>query len=93
MPTFRIRSLVCVLLTLLACACSRQPASEGPPEATTAAVATGTAGFVGPLTDDSSEDIVSWVDGQVVTDWGAEIEKRDRAIAGYLSDTDAVRAE
>lgn len=93
MPTFRIRSLVCVVLTLLVCACSRQPASEGEPEATTAAAATGTPGFVGPLTVDSSEDIVSWVDGQVVTNWAAEIEKRDRAIDGYLSDTDPGRAE
>ncbi len=93
MPTFRIRSLVCVLLTLLVCACSREPASGGAPEATTAARATGTPGFVGPLTDDASDDIVSWVDGQVITDWAAEIDKRDHAIDGYLSDTDPVRAE
>ena len=38
--------------------------------------------------DDSSEDIMSWVDGQVVTDWAAEIAKRDRAIDGYLNDAD-----
>jgi hypothetical protein len=94
MVIFRIRPVVSVVLTLLACACSRQPASEGTATAgKTAAAATGTAGFVGPLTDDSSDDIVSWVDGQVVTDWAAEITKRDRAMDGYLSDTDAVRAE
>jgi hypothetical protein len=44
------------------------------------------------LKDDSSDDIVSWVDGQVVSDWSVEIAKRDRAIDGYLSDTDDVRA-
>ena len=47
-------------------------------EATTTAAATGTAGLVGPLTNDTSEDIVSWVDGQVVTNWPAEIGKRDQ---------------
>ena len=46
-----------------------------------------------PLEDDTSEEIVSWVDGQVVTDWAAEIAKRERAIDGYLNDTDPVRAE
>jgi hypothetical protein len=47
---------------------------------------------VAPLKDDTSEAIVSWVDGKVVTDWAAEIEKRDRAIDGYLDDTDPGRA-
>ena len=50
-------------------------------------------GMVGPLDNDTSDDIVSWVDGQVVTDWPAEIAKRDRAIAGYLSDSDTAHAE
>jgi hypothetical protein len=50
-------------------------------------------GPVTPLQDDSSEDIVSWVDRQVVTDWAAEIAKRDRAIAGYLNDDDPARAQ
>ena len=36
---------------------------------------------------------MSWVDGQVVTDWPAEIAKRERAIDGYLNDTDPGRAE
>ncbi|MEO8082793.1 MAG: hypothetical protein ABI780_03160, partial [Ardenticatenales bacterium] len=49
-------------------------------------------GIVGPLADDSSDAIVSWVDGRAVTDWGAEIAKRDRAIAAYLDDADPVRA-
>ena len=38
------------------------------------------AGLVAPLADDTSDEIVSWVDGQVVTDWPAEIAKRERAI-------------
>ena len=46
-----------------------------------------------PLKNDTSEEIVSWVDGQVVTDWAAEIAKRERAIDGYLNDTDPARAE
>ena len=46
-----------------------------------------------PLKDDTSEEIVSWVDGQVVTDWAAEIAKRERAIDGYLNDADPARAE
>ena len=36
---------------------------------------------------------MSWVDGQVVTDWAAEIAKREQAIAGYLDDADPGRAE
>jgi hypothetical protein len=48
---------------------------------------------VGPLKDDTSEQIVSWVDGQVVTNWAVEIMKRERAIEGYLADTDPVHAE
>jgi hypothetical protein len=50
------------------------------------------AGLVAPLADDSAEAIMSWVDGEEVKDWSAEIAKRDRAIAGYLNDTDAARA-
>jgi hypothetical protein len=50
------------------------------------------AAMVAPLKDDSSEDIVSWADGQVVKDWSAEIAKRERAISGYLNDADPARA-
>ena len=52
-----------------------------------------TADFVAPLEVDTSDNIVSWVDGQVVNDWAAEVARRDRAIAGYLDDDDPVRAE
>jgi hypothetical protein len=50
-------------------------------------------GLVRPLQIDTSDDIVSWVDGQPVRDWAAEIERRERAIAGYLNDADPTRAE
>jgi TIR domain/RoxA-like, cytochrome c-like len=50
------------------------------------------ADLVGPLRDDTQDAIVSWVDGKVVNDWPAEIEKRDRAIAAYLNDADPERA-
>ena len=58
-----------------------------------AAAARADAGLVAPLKDDSSEQIVSWVDGQAVTDWSAEVTKRERAIDGYLNDADPARAE
>src|SRR5215510_4206068 len=94
MPTSRIRLLACAaLLSVLVCGCGRDATAtyEGTP-ATTAATAKGTPGFVGPLANDTGNDIVSWVDGQVVTAWPAEIKKRDDAIEGYLNDTDAGRA-
>ena len=50
-------------------------------------------GLVRPLQNDTSDQIVSWVDGQIVTDWAAETAKRQRAIDGYLDDTDPARAE
>jgi hypothetical protein len=72
-------------------ACGRDSASSNPEYA--AASARASAGLVGPLKEDTSEEIVSWVDGQPVTDWSAEIAKRDRAIAGYLDDDDPAHAE
>ena len=84
-----MRAMLALGLALAAAACGRAsqaPASYGtatePPDAT----------FMQPLPDDTSPDIVSWVDGQVVTDWAAEITRRDHAIAAYLADTDPDRA-
>jgi hypothetical protein len=51
------------------------------------------AGLVAPLKDDTSDDIISWVDGQVVTDWQAEIARRDKAIDGYVNDSDPAHAQ
>ena len=85
--TRSFRPLVCTaLLSVLVYGCGRETANES--TATTTATAKATAGLVGPLANDSSDDIVSWVDGQVITDWAAEIGKRDQAIEGYLNDTD-----
>ena len=84
------RSASLVLALGIVCACNRSaapPASEY-----TAAAERFTAGFVAPPGEDTSDDIVSWVDGQVVTAWQAEISKRERAIEGYLNDADAGRA-
>ncbi len=72
------------------CACSG-PANES--RQTVAERAANQSGLVSPLKDDTSDQIVSWVDGQVVTDWAAEIAKRERAIDGYLDDADPARAE
>ena len=73
----------------LACACGRGQTTESGAYQTRG----GTEGLVGPLRDDTSQDIVSWVDGQVVTDWPSEVAKRERAIEGYLNDSDPTRAE
>ena len=92
MTTKRIRPFVCIALSsLLVWSCGRGTSSEDTKGTPVATVPSG--GLVSPLKDDSSNDIVSWVDGQVVSDWSAEIAKRERAIDGYLSDTDDVRAE
>ncbi|HEX8029637.1 MAG TPA: hypothetical protein VF491_14285 [Vicinamibacterales bacterium] len=77
-------------MAIVACACSRGPSDQNPEYS--AAAERGNAGLVAPLDHDTSEEIRSWVDGQVVTDWPAEIEKRDRAINGYLNDADPARA-
>ena len=91
MTTKRIRPFVCIALSsLLVWSCGRGTSSEDTKGTPVATVPSG--GLVSPLKDDSSNDIVSWVDGKVVSDWSAEIAKRERAIDGYLSDTDDVRA-
>src|SRR3954447_2529838 len=46
-----------------------------------------------PPQEDTSGDIVSWVDGHPVTNWADEINKRDLAIDSYLNDSDPRRAE
>ena len=61
------RLCLAALLTAVVCACSNGPANQTREYAGPAG--TGSGGLVGPLKDDTSEQIVSWVDGQVVTDW------------------------
>jgi processive rubber oxygenase RoxA-like protein len=91
MPIQRHRRLDSILLIAATlCACTRTPSTQS--REYVPAAGTDNGGLVGPLKDDSSEDIVSWVDGQVITDWPAEIAKRERAVEGYLDDSDPVRA-
>lgn len=78
------------LLSLAVSACGRGPANDKEKYADAGSANTG---LVGPLEDDGSEEIVSWVDRRPVTEWGEEIRKRETAIEGYLDDTDPVRAE
>ena len=84
MTTKRVGSFVCIALSsaLVWSSCGRGPSSEETKPASTANATSG--GLVGPLKDDSSNDILSWVDGQAVSDWSAEIAKRDRAIDARL---------
>jgi hypothetical protein len=76
--------IVIALISLVTMACKRGEANGGAAAASAAVLRE--QGLVGPLRNDTSADIVSWVDGQPVTDWASEIVKRDRAIQGYLQD-------
>src|SRR5262245_11033453 len=79
------------MLAVLACGCGGSKGYDAR-EYKEAAEAS-KAGYVAPLEDDTADDIMSWVDGHPVTDWSAEIAKREEAVAGYLNDSDAARAE
>jgi processive rubber oxygenase RoxA-like protein/cytochrome c len=91
---FKLRLGGLALIAAGAWTCGRAPESEvvENPEYT-AAAGRASAGLVAPLRNDTGDQIVSWVDGQAVTDWTSEITKRERAIEGYLNDTDPGRAE
>jgi hypothetical protein len=95
MSNHKLFHVMCAAAIVLAAeACSREPASGT--RVSTVAAARAAEGMVAPLEpleDAGSAEIVSWVDGQVVTDWTAEIAKRDQAIERYLSDSDPARAE
>jgi hypothetical protein len=82
------RSAVATVVAISACG-GALPAQQ--PEYA-AAAERADAGLVAPLKDDSSDQIVSWVDGRSVSDWSAEVTKRQRAIDGYLNDDDPGRA-
>jgi hypothetical protein len=81
-----------VLIAATVWACNRAGGGGNAAPEYQAAAEAAREGRVAPLQNDTSEDIVSWVDGEVVTDWRAEIAKRDRAIDGYLNDADPDRA-
>ncbi len=89
------RASLCMWLgiAMVVAACGRDGNRNETTPDYTAAAQRASVGIVGPLDNDTGDDIVSWVDGQVVADWPAEIAKRDRAIAGYLSDSDTAHAE
>src|SRR5262245_9509262 len=83
------------LLAALAIAIATSACSNGSREAPREYPVAGTAaagGLVGPLKDDTGPVGRSWVDGQPITDWPAEISKRDHAIDAYLNDADPQRA-
>jgi hypothetical protein len=84
------RAITVVLLSIVLAACGRNAGYDAPEYKAAADAAK--SGFVEPLENDSAADIMSWVDGAPVTDWNAEIQKRDRAIEGYLNDGDPGRA-
>jgi len=63
------------------------PAYEAPPPATAAEPP-----LVEPVSDITSPEIRSTVDGAVVTDWHAEIAKRNHAIDRYLADNNPEHA-
>lgn len=73
-----------------ACACSCGASNGNREYPALSETAGGT--FLAPPKDDTSEQIVSWVDGQIVTDWASEVAKRDQAIERYLDDADPDRA-
>ena len=75
------RTLFCLVLLSATMVAGRGGHSQG-----------ATQRLVTPPPGDTSDGIMSWVDGQPVTDWSAEITKRDRALAGYLDDDDPGRA-
>lgn len=90
MVRFRDGKVLCVVIACLALgACSRGAASSASQSARSAGAP---AEVVQPPAEDTGDDIVSWVDGQAVTSWPAEIAKRDAAIERYLNDTDPARA-
>lgn len=81
-------SFAAPLLAVSLLGCGRSPGET----TDYAAAGPGTA-LVRPPQNDTTAEIVSWVDGQVVTDWAAERARRERAIDAYLNDADASRAE
>jgi len=85
------RQLCLVALLCLAVVGYQVRAASPNPESTSAAQQPAGA-RVGPLKDDTGVEIRSWVDGQVVTDWPAEVLKRERVIDDYLNDADPNRA-
>ena len=81
---------IIVLASVVVHGCGSAPENE--PAAYTSPRQTVGGALAGPPENDESDQIVSWVDGQVVIDWASEIRTRDAAVTGYLNDTDPARA-
>src|SRR5688500_14706812 len=79
-----------ILLVVTACACSGG-ISDTAPQQNRGIPGAVPGGAIAPPAQDTSDQIVSWVDGQAVTDWASEIRKRDEAIDRYLNDADPGR--
>jgi hypothetical protein len=81
---------IAAVACLIGVGCRKSSTPDG--TGTTPGMPASVGGAISPAVDTRAE-IVSWVDGQVVSNWPAEIEKRRRVIEGYLDDADPVRAE
>src|SRR5204862_6924733 len=86
MDTSRVVRVVGIpLVTVAMYACSR--GSLGETRDYQAPAASGGA-IIEPPKDDARPEIVSWVDGQVITHWPAESANRQHALDAYLDDAD-----
>src|SRR5262245_14081247 len=85
------RPQLVLALAAALCGCRETPVAETRSGYGSASPAAGA--LVKAPQGDTSEDIVSWVDGQVVRDWPAEVAKRDKAIEAYVDDSDPERAQ
>ena len=80
--------LACLtLVAVAACGCRSSRPTPEKPEYPIPSPPTDAA-IVEPPDNDTGEEIRSWVDGRAVSDWPAEIAKRDHAIQAYLADSD-----
>ncbi len=86
------RSLSALVVVMAAAATACSPADGSHAQSAAARGAGADASLVRAPEADTSEAIVSWVDGKAVSDWRAERDRRDRAIARYLNDDDPDRA-
>jgi hypothetical protein len=85
------RQYLWLLAGILATSTACNSSAKNTPQAAAGGTAS-SAGLVRPPASDDSEEIVSWLDGAVVTDWAAERARRTTAIQAYLADDDPARA-
>jgi hypothetical protein len=90
---YRLQLLLLVVAACVCGGCTSGPRDGSPSDQPHPTALPANAGLVTPPNEDLRDAIVSWVDGQEITEWPAEIAKRERAIDAYLNDTDPVRAD